>query len=157
MTVKKSGPIEKLRYLIEINNWEAYYNFGIAPENLKEIIRGTYWETSVLILFGKILIPELKNAKTAKVELSAEPEKSDHWTEKPTIISAKAIGFMEIPYRKDILEMRCGLPPRLHHSIHLSLLLGKIKYVSVFGEKLKWRKGTMFDVTLSPNYDEDDY
>jgi hypothetical protein len=64
---------------------------------------------------------------------------------------------MEIQYGKDVLEIHCGLPPRMHHSIHLSLISRKINYVSIFGEKLKWRKGAIFDITLSASYDEDEY
>ena len=130
-----------------------YYNFGIAPKNLG---MGLYWEISNLTLLGKILSPELKIANTAKVCLSAEPEMADHWTPKPTIKSAKGVGYMEVARGKKVLEIRCSIPPRLSDSIHLSVASRKIKYISILGEKLKWRKGLIFGITLSAEREEDE-
>lgn len=95
---RKKKVQEKLRYEIEIVDWEVYHHFGIAPKNLG---MGTYWEISKLTLFGNILSPALKIAKKTKIDLSSSPEMDDHWTTEPTILSAKAIGFMEVPRGMD--------------------------------------------------------
>jgi hypothetical protein len=150
---RRKKPPENLYYEIEVMDWEVYYHFGLAPKNLG---RGLYWETSSLTLIGNILSPELKNATKAKVDLSADPQMADHWKTKPTILSAKGVGFMEIPRGKAVLKCRCSIPPRLSNNIHVAIASGKIKFVSIYGEKLKWRKGLIFDISLSAECEEDE-
>ena len=150
---RKKQPPEKLYYEIEVEDWEVYYHFGIAPKNLDI---GLYWEASKLTLLGKILRPELKIASTAKVDLSTMPEMSDHWTTEPTIRSAKGVGFMEVPRGEEVLQIRCSIPPRLSNNIHVAVASGKIKYVTIFGEKLKWRKGLITSISLSAEREDDE-
>ncbi len=149
---KKSKVQETQRYEIEVVDWEVYHHFGIAPKSLGE---GTYWEILKLTLLGKIISPVLKIAEKAKIDISSSPEMEDHWTTEPTILSAKAIGFMEVPRGEDILQMHCSIPPRVSNNIHVAIASGKIKYISVFGEKLKWRRGLVFSITLSAELEEE--
>jgi len=139
---------EEIRYDIEVEDWEAAYHFGIntLPPDL---IRGVYWENPKLILTGKILSPVLGKSNKAKIEIVADPQIDDHWKEKPTIISAKAIGWMEIPRGDDTLIFHCSLPSQSLPYVSLAVDSGKIKYVSIYGTKLKWRKGTISSVNLS--------
>jgi hypothetical protein len=90
--VKKKAP-QTTYYEIEVDDWEVDYHWGLntAP---KDLIDGAYWEYSNLILPGKILSPVVKGASKVRIELEAEPKMDDHWKAKPTIISAKAIGWM---------------------------------------------------------------
>lgn len=152
---KKRKPPEKLYYEFEVEIWEGNYHLGITPKSLEDVISGAYWETSQLTLIGKILSPELKIANKVKIDISAKPEMTDHWTKEPTIRSAKAIGFMEVPRGEDCLNIRCSVPPRLSQNIHVAVASGKIKYVSMFGEKLKWRRGLVFDVSFSTEREEE--
>lgn len=152
---KKKKVPETESYEIEIEDWEGHYHFGITPKSLKDIISGAYWEGSRVSLFAKILSPNQKIASTARVDLSAEQEMADHWTAEPTIRSAKGVGFMEVPRGEECLQIRCSIPPRLSNNIHVVVASGKIKYVSIFGEKLKWRKGLIFDIRLSAEREEE--
>ena len=151
---KKGKKLENERYEIEVEDWEVDYHFGLntAP---KDLIEGVYWEWSKLILTGKILSPIVKTASKTRIELADEPELDDHWKPTPTIISAKAIGWMEIPRGDDTLIFYCSIPSRSFQYIPLAVSSGKIKYVSIFGTKLKWRKGTVFDISLSRNLEEE--
>lgn len=105
---KKKEP-EKLRYDIKVEDCEIDYHFGIntMPQDL---IRGVYWENSKVTLTGKILSPILEKASKTKIDIVADPQLDDHWKEKPTIISAKAIGWMEIPRGGDTLIFYCSIP-----------------------------------------------
>ena len=150
-TSRKKKAVEKEIYQIEIKDWEVYYHFGVEP---RDITHGTYWEISKLTLKGKLLSPKLKNASIANVDISADPEQEDHWSMKPTIISAKAIGFMEIPRGKETLQVYCSIPPRLSNNVHVAVAYGKIKYVNIFGTKLKWQRGDVMTVSLSTIPDE---
>lgn len=149
---KKQKVREKLSYEIEVKDWEGYYHFGIAPKNLD---MGAYWEISNLIILGNILRPDLKIATKASIDLSADPETTDHWSREPTIKSAKAIGYMEVPRGEEVLQIRCSIPPRQSNSIHVAVASGKIKYITIFGEKLKWRKGVVTSISLSTEREED--
>ena len=153
--IKKSRKPETETYEIEVEDWEVYYHFGIAPKHLRDIAKGTYWETSNLTLVGKILSPKIKNATKAKVDLSTAPETDDHWSSKPTILSAKAIGFMEIPRGEDYLRLYLSISSRLSNNIHTAVAAGKVKYVSIFGEKLKWRHGTIFSFSISTDREDE--
>lgn len=94
----KKDVIIKECYEIEVKDWEVSCHFGIntAP---KDLIPGVYWEGSTLILTGGIISPLLDKANRAVIQITANPQLDDHWQPKPTIISAKAIGWMEIPRR----------------------------------------------------------
>ena len=150
---KKKKP-EKEYYEIEVEDWEVYYNFGLntAP---KDLIEGVFSEYSKLILTGKILSPIVKQASKARIEIAGDPQMDDHWKAQPTITSAKAIGWMEIPRGDDTLILHCWIPSRSFRYISLAVDSKKIKFASVFGPKLKWRRGTISSVSLSTNREEE--
>lgn len=131
-----------------------YYNFGLnmAP---KDLIEGVYSEYSKLILTGKILSPHLKNANKARIEIAGDPQMDDYWKAEPTISSAKAIGWMEIPRGDDTLILSCWIPSQSFRYITLAVDSKKIKFASVFGTKLKWRQGTIMSISLSANREEE--
>jgi len=144
---KKREP-EPQWYEIEINDWEGDYHFGLSqmPNDLHD---GLFWERSSLILSGRTLSPAMEKASKAKMELSAMLEMDDHWTTQPTIPSAKGIGWMEIPRGEDTLIFHCSIPSRMLQNITLAAHAGKIRFVSMFGSKLKWRQGSISSINLS--------
>jgi len=144
---KKKKESETERYEIEVEDWEVAYRFesNTAP---KDLVEGVFWEHLRLILTGKILSP-LEKASSAKIEIASKPHMDDHWKTEPTIKSAKAIGWMEIPKGEDTLTFYCLIPSRSLPSVILAAGLAKVKFVSISGTKLKWRKGTISSVSLS--------
>ena len=149
---KKKEP-EKEIYEIEVEDWEVDYHFGIntLPRDLND---GVYWEHSKLTLHGKIISPVLEKATKTRVELAADPKMDDHWKTEPSITSAKAIGFMEIPRGDDTLIFYCFIPFRLLPFITLAVDSGKIKFVTIWGTKLKWRRGKISSLSLSKDREE---
>ena len=141
-------------YEIEVEDWEVNYHFGmnIAP---KDFIEGVYWEYSKLILIGRIILPAFEKASKTRIEIADDPKLDDHWQPKPTIISAKAIGWMEIPRGDDRLILYCSVPSRSLPYIALAVQSGKIKYTSIFGTKLKWKQGTISSLSLSTQREEE--
>ena len=146
---------ENETYQIEVVDWEVGYHFALNTLP-KDLIEGVYWEHSKLVLTGKILSPILEKANKATVEIAAEPQVDDYWKPKPTIISAKAIGWMEIPRGDYTLIFYCSVPSRSFQNIMLAVHAEKIKFVSIFGTKLKWRKGTISSISLSRNREEEE-
>ena len=78
----------------------------------------------------------------------------DHWKAEPTIISAKAIGWMQIPRGDDTLILHCSIPSQPFRYITPAVDSKKIKLALVFGTKLKWRQGTISSISLSTNREE---
>ena len=149
---KKKEP-EKEYYEIEVEDWEVYYNFGINTV-LKDLIEGVFSEYSKLILTGRILSPLIKQASKARIELVGDPEMDDHWKAEPTITVAKAIGWMEIPRGDDTLIFYCSIPSQSLPFTTLAVDSGKIKFVTIWGTKLKWRRGTISSISLSKKREE---
>jgi|GEM_PF-855554 len=149
----KKDVIIKEYYEIEVKDWEVSCHFGIntAP---KDLIPGLFWEGSTLILTGGIISPLLDKANRVVIQISANPQLDDHWQSKPTIISAKAIGWMEIPRGDDRLIFNCSVPSQSLLFIAIAIQVGKIKYVSISGTKLKWRRGTISSINLSTHREE---
>ncbi len=145
---RKSNAPENEHYEIVIDDWEIKYHFG--KNTIKnDIFTEEFWEDSHLILVGKIVSPILKHAIKANVVIMENPKLDDHWTNKSTVRSATAIGFMEIPKDENILYLNCWVPSRSFHLIPIAVASGKINHASIFGTKLKWRKGEIFSITLS--------
>lgn len=140
-------------YEIEVVDWEVNYHFGINTVP-KDLIEGVYCEYSKLILIGRIILPALEKASKARIEIADDPKLDDHWQPKPTIISAKAIGWMEVPRGDDRLIFYCSVPSRSLPYIALAVQSGKIKYSLIFGTMLKWRKGTISSLSLSTHREE---
>ena len=150
----KKEKVENETYEIIVEDWEIAYSFSLNTLP-KDLIEGAYWEYLKLILKGNILSPALEKAGKARIEVAPEPQMDDHWKQKPTIISAKAIGWMEIPRGDDTLIFQCSVPSRSLPLVTMAVESGKIKFVSISGTTLKWRKGTIFRISLSKDRDED--
>lgn len=148
----KDVPIPET-YEIQVEDWEVYYHFGIntAP---KDLVDGAYWEFTNLVLLGSILSPTLKSATKARIEFRDDPQMDDHWQPKPTIISAKAVGSMEIPRGDDTLIFYCSVPSRVLPFIALATQSGKVKFATIWGTVLKWRRGTVSTFSLSTKREE---
>lgn len=149
--VKKEISITE-SYEIEVEDWEANYRFGPAPKNF---INGVYWEFSELILVGRIISPVLEKVSKVRIAIQDDPQLDDHWQPEPTIISARAIGWMVIPRGDERLEFFCKVPSRSLPYIALAVQSGKIKYASIVGTKLKWRQGTISRIYLSTHKEEE--
>lgn len=151
---RKNRESENERYEIEVKNWEVYYHFGINKVS-RDLISGDYCEYSNLILVGNILSPSLKNAAQAKIKIRESPGLDNHWREDEMENPPPAIGLLEIPRGEDVLKFICFVPSRSFRFITMAVSAEKIRYVSLFGTKLKWRKGEIFDISLSNNRDEE--
>lgn len=149
---KRDVPVKET-YEIKVEDWEVDYHFGLNTV-LKDLIEGIFGESSRLILIGDIIVPVLEKASKARIEIAATPEMDDHWQSKPTIVSAKAVGRMEIPRGDDRLIIHCSVPSRSLPFIAMAVLSGKIGYVTIFGTKLKWRQGTISSISLSTHREE---
>ena len=151
---KKKPERETEQYEFEVQDWEVYYNFGINTTR-SGFIPEDFWDISSLTLLGQILSPEIKNAARARIEIRERPELDDHWKEPPREKPPLAVGYMGIPRGDDTLNITCWIPSRSFQLIPTAVASGKIKFASIFGEKLKWRRGKVFDLTLTTVREEE--
>jgi hypothetical protein len=142
-------------YEIEPEDWGVAYDFGLNRLS-RGIVRGVYWEHSTLILTGKIVTPVLKITSKAKIVIIADSQLDDHWKEKPTITSAKSIGWIQILRDEDkTLFFSCSIPSQSMPNLAVASNSGKIKFISIYGTKLKWGNGTILSIDLFTQHEED--
>lgn len=153
-TKRKKKIRENERYEIEIEDWEVYYHFGVNIGR-NEFIPGNFWEISSITLLGKIVSPILKAAPKAKIEISEKPDLDDHWKQKATENLPSGVGLMEIPKGHDTLHLYCWIPSRSFIYLPIAASSGKIRHVSVYGERLKWRRGRIFYISATTNREEE--
>ena len=133
---------------IRVEDWEVDYYLRLNTV-IQDLIDGVFWESSQLILIGQLISPVIEKANKARIEIAAKPQMDDHWKQESKIVSAKAVGYMEIPRGEDNLIFHCLVPARSLPFIAIAAKSGKIKHVSMLGTKLKWRQGTISSLSLS--------
>jgi hypothetical protein len=84
-----------------------------------------------------------------------KPELDDHWRGTSIENPPQSIGLMEILRDNETLNFICWVPSQLFENISVAMADGKIKHALVFGEKLKWRRGIRFYLSLSTSLEED--
>ena len=129
-----------------------YYDFGV---NLSKKFHFTdYKEYSFIYLIGTLLPPGLKIANSCRVQIREEIDLDDHHEKRTNGKSPKAIGFMEVWRKDDVLRIYCSIPARSFQNILIALSSNQIRHASIFGTKLKWRQGDVFGITLSTYSEE---
>jgi hypothetical protein len=149
---KRTDTPVTVSYEIKVEDWEVDYHLSMNTI-LQDLIDGVFWESSRLFLIGQLISPVIERANKVKIEIAAKPKMDDHWKKESTIVSAKAIGSMEIPRGEDNLIFHCLVPSRSLPFIATAVQSGKIKHVSMLGTKLKWRQGTISSLSLSTQRD----
>lgn len=155
MAKTKKKARENERYEIVVHHWEVYHHLH-AEKNMRDVDDGLYWEGSSVSLRGNLISPIIKSANKGNITINSKPQMDEHWKQIPRGKESEIIGFMDIPRGDNTLNFNAWVPNRLFQNIMLSLNQDKIKYVSIFGEKLKWRRGNFFSISLSTKNEDED-
>lgn len=152
---KSKKEVQKEWYELLVEDWIMEYQFELntAP---KDLVPGLFWEHATCILIYKLTSPDLKYGNKARIEIVGKPELDDHWAPGTNVKSAIGIGSIEIPRGDDAIRFYCMVPSRSFQSIPIAASSGKIKYVTISGTKLRYRRGDVSGITLRTNCDEDD-
>jgi hypothetical protein len=150
---KIAKPVPEL-YEIEVDDWEMNYHFGIN-EGERYIFSGDYREESYVIFFGRIISPILKRATKAHFHVSGDPNLDDHYKEDAPDKSPSGIGHMQVLRDNETLALQCNVPSRSIPFIAVSAGHGKIKHVSVYGDKLRWGRGNIAYISMRTRVEED--
>ena len=140
-------------YEFEIDDWEVLYSFrGQTKDDHTNPDR--YSESAQLTIFGKPVQPIYKDVSVVQMYLWSDPKLEDHWKDKPFVEAYPTVGHMTVLTDKITLDVNCHIPPRLFSNIKASLGHDKMKYVQVYGEKLRWGRGFIFRISLSTTREE---
>jgi len=152
---KSKKEVQREWYELLVEDWVTEYQFELntAP---KDLVPGLFWEHATCILICKLTSPDLKYGNKARIEIVGKPELDDHWAPDTNVKSAIRIGSIEIPRGDDTIRFYCMVPSRSFQSIPIAANSGKIKYVTISGTKLRYRRGDVSGITLRTNCDEDD-
>ncbi len=151
---KKTKKVEDESYQIEVKDWEIDYSFGL--DESKIFGDGPFWEYARLIMTGQLLSPALKQTSKARVCLLANPKMDDHWKTDSAIKSSEAIGYLEILRDEEsTLNCACSLPTSSLIFVSQALTAGKVKQISIYGTKLKWKRGSIFNISISTAGEDD--
>ena len=128
------------------------YHFEVIEKN-RYLISGPYREEPTIILLGRVLSPDLKTVSKAFIHLNGVQYEDP---ESPSSEKIKAgIGHMQILRDKITLFMYCNVPARSLSFIAASAGCGKIKRVSIYGDKLRYGSGAVSYVSLRTRPEED--
>lgn len=151
---RKPKKQEWLYYEFELEDWKVTYSFrGQTTGDITNPDK--YSQLSQIELYGKPISPVYKSVSKVQVYLWSDPKLEDHWKDKPSVEAFSTVGHMTVLRDKVTLDISCHIPPQLHNNILNSLAAKKIKYMQVYGEKLRWGRGGVFRISFSMQADED--
>ncbi|ACL04307.1 hypothetical protein Dalk_2614 [Desulfatibacillum aliphaticivorans] len=145
---------EKVTYEISVQSWDMEYSFGV--NRFQNVLSGVYLEHPCIYFIGALDAPEIKQCSQVKVRLLPNEDLSNHHKLSPNDRSPEGVGYMEIPKTEDVLKITCHLPPNGFQLVATWACLDKIKRINVYGTKLRYRQGTVIDIQLKPDQDEDE-
>jgi len=141
-------------YEIEIQDWGVYFHLATTLGRSRAH-DGDYAEDSCLFLYGKVLSPSIKDVTKVELNIWERPELNDHWKNTPSEKPPSSVGMLQILRDKITLHGICWVPERLFRNIFEATAVGKIKYVSVNGEKLRWGRGWIANISFSTSREEE--
>ncbi|MGH7014765.1 MAG: hypothetical protein ACREEL_11540 [Stellaceae bacterium] len=141
-------PVEWVHYVVTVTGWDHYYSFGVGH---KKYDSTPYRELHTLSFRGDLIRPGGSACRSATVTLSA---KSSLLNE-TDFEAVKSIGLMEV--HDNHINAYIFMPEERMSELAAVAISGRVKVVSVTGHKLKWRRALATSVSLSTEFNEDDY
>ena len=135
---KKKKP-ENENYEFVIDDFDVDYHFGVNLSR-DRIYDGNYWEGATINLNGKVTSPKIKNINKAVIALAARHELNEHWKDSPQEKPPNSIGMMQILNDNETLHSVCFVPSQSFPFIISAVVSGKVKFATIYGEKLRWRR-----------------
>ena len=152
---KRTVQDENEFYVVQVEDWEASCSFHVNRDPERLINPGAYEEDSEIKLLGKIVMPALKDTSRVEIRITGSMELNDHWKESTKGNSVHSIGHLQILTDADkTFSVMCSVPSRSFSSVVIAAAAGKIKLASIWGTKLKWKKGWVSGIDLATRGEE---
>ena len=164
----RSSLSNSIRYTILINSWSCDYSFGLNSmfnplrpyrDSWDSIYHEPFSERRSFVFKGKFLEPrQLKEQEKVEINLTqrhhlneVERDKNlSFYTEHPP----KAVGFLE----KEKSDSRCyvSFPEDAMQIILEAASADKIKFITLYGEKMRYRQASIFNFSLQEKVEDDE-
>ena len=141
-------------YMIDVIDWSVEYAF-VGLERISLYGPRKHGEDASLTIYGEVSYPKYKDVSKAQVYLTADPEMDDHWRTDYKGERSSTVGYMQLLRDKITLLMMASIPSRMYTNLQISLAAGRIKFAQTYGERLKWGRGSMFNISFSTKIEED--
>ena len=150
---RKSKKPDTQVYTISASDWDIYYSL-VGIEKLNPYGPRGHSEDASLTIYGQVTYPKYKDVSRAQIYLTAEPELDDHWRKDYDGDRSSKVGYLQILRDKITLHLAASIPSRMYANLQISLAVGKIKYVKVYGERLKWGRGSILSISFSTKFED---
>lgn len=146
---KRKPRDEPIHYLIHVTDWDCYYGFSVSDPKSR-FDPGPYSDIATVTFKGELVEQEGCKYSRGELTLSArENMGGERWTEPPT-----AIGSLSA--YEDTLAGYVFVPAE-----HLAMLVslassGKVQTASILGSRLRYRSGSIQNISLSTSPEDDD-
>ena len=153
---QKESVLQEEYYELSISNFDVAHEFGSNKKMSIILQKGLYLESSMILIYGKIKLPETIKDNKAEVTLFSDPNLDSHChmgsvnKNKP---SPSTVGYIGLNKANRLFYGSIKVPQRLFQNILLSLNQDLIRFISIFGSRLKWNSGEIYRITLFKNHD----
>jgi len=156
-----------IQYTIVIDSWSCDYSFGLNSmfdplrpykDITDSIHREPFKEYRWLVFSGQFVEPPQLKEQKVEVKLSQEAylneamrDKNLHlYKEKPP----NSVGFLE--KQKSGIQCHVWFPEDAMHIVLEAASANKIKYITLYGEKMRYRQASIFNFSLSEKPEDDE-
>lgn len=148
---RKSGEEPTEHYVVPLTGWEFSYSFGL---NRSRHFPGVYTEYALLELIGTLHCPLSKQtAGVTRVELTLSG--SDELDEEPHSEPPTAIGMLD--KHGDVLRAYVWMPAKRMGEVVTAATTNRLKMADFLGTKLRYRKARIWSISVSTEFDPDEY
>jgi hypothetical protein len=150
MPAKKRNTAQvEVTYLVEIESWDWGYSFSSHGDRHSG---DPYTEFRQLEITGSLLQP--KGIKADGVKLFLLPDKQYNQENRQDLPSL-SVGSLQL--NDGTLHVVLSMPDDVLAPIISALGVDALRYATIRGSKLRYRKGLVHDYGLDRTYEEDDF
>ncbi len=144
---RRAAHKEYEHYTIAVETWEYYYSFG-AVESSRYQDAG-YNRTESISFQGKVLYPEAFKYPRASLTIYAAPELNEENSNRFSLV----LGTMDA--RVDTLHGSVFIPACDMPQLASIAASGRVKILTLNGSPLKWRHGSIRQVSVSTEIEDE--
>ena len=155
MAMKKRRGRPKLTisyYIVQITDWDWSYSFGL---NATTFDNRHYSDYRHLLVRGKVLLPSKLKVKTEAAELTFLPDIPPAELEQRGDPRPRAVGHLQV--HKGLLTGGLSMATEALDAVMRMLLAGRLKYVVLDGEAMRYRQALIRHYQLVTQLDPEDY
>lgn len=151
---KRKPEVQTETYLIEIEDWDASYSFSIGKGMAHK--HGPYWEHVSLIIHGHFIHPEKVLDKTIKMTVMGKRNEDDALNDPDgDYQEPRCVGSLTV--RGDRREYLGTIPQTALWGLMPMLEAGRIKFVDLHGELLRYGSALIWSISFERNIDPEEY